>query len=160
MTASGENGSSCDAAAGPFARSVRVVTWSLRLFGLVDLLALIAVFMPEEWLDTGHGLCGLGEFPEGPLTVYLARSTSLLWAYHGALLLFLAGDVGQHRRVIEFVARATVVAGVLLVGIDVTSGIPWWWTLLEGPLFALSGIWLLYWLSHFVDPGGEVACKR
>lgn len=132
-------------------RAAQMVAWSLRLFGGIDLLALIAVLMPIEWMQAGHRLCGLGEFPDGPLAIYLSRSTSLLWAFHGALLLYLSKDVRKHSDVIRFVGRATVLAGLMLLAIDLTTGIPWWWTSLEGPVFAASGVWMLWWL----DTGGR-----
>jgi hypothetical protein len=125
-----------------------VLAWSLRICGGVDLLALIPFLMPLEWIRVGHEWCGFGPFPEGPVPEYLARATSLLWAMHGGLLLYLARDVSAHARLIAFVARLTVLAGVLLLGLGVRTGLPIWWTALEGPVFAASGLWYLWWLSR------------
>ncbi len=129
-------------------QAARVLRWSLRSFGSVDLLAMAAAAMPDEWLRTGHALCGLGEFPEGPLPVYLARSASMLYAFHGAVLWCLSMDVRRYRPVIRFIAAGTVLFGAVLVLVDLSSGIPLWWTLMEGPVFAATGLWALFWTSR------------
>jgi len=129
-------------------RAARVVRWSLRLFGSVDLLATAAVLMPVEWMRAVHALCGLGEFPDGPLPLYLARSTSMLYAFHGAILWCLSTDVLRYQTVIRFVGAGTVACGLILIPIDFSAGIPSWWTWMEGPTFAVSGAWLLAWTAR------------
>jgi hypothetical protein len=126
----------------------RVLAWSLRICGGVDLLAIIAFAMPLEWIRQAHLWCGFGPFPEGPLPEYLARATSLLWGLHGALLLYLARDIPAHVRLIAFVARLTVGGGVLLLFLGLRTGLPVWWVALEGPVFAASGLWYLWWLNR------------
>lgn len=126
-------------------RSERVVLWSLRLFGSVDLLALIAVVMPVSWMQAAHAMCGLGEFPQGSLPVYLARSTSLLYAFHGAMLWWLSSDVLRYQPVIGFFGRVTILFGIVLILVDWSAGMPVWWLLAEGPMFAATGVWLLWW---------------
>lgn len=125
------------------ARGERRLAWSLRLFGGVDLLALIAFFMPMSWIQAGHELCGFGPFPEGPIPEYLARATSLLWAMHGGLLLVLSTDVRKYVELIGFVAIITVLAGLLLFLLARRTDLPLWWMLLEGPVFAATGLWYL-----------------
>lgn len=129
-------------------RAARVVRWSLGLFGTVDLLATAAVVMPGEWMRAVHALCGLGEFPDGPLPLYLARSTSMLYAFHGAILWCLSTDVRRYQPVIRFLAAGTILCGLILIPIDLAAGIPSWWTWTEGPSFAVSGAWLLAWTSR------------
>jgi hypothetical protein len=125
----------------------RVLVWSLRIFGGVDLLALVAFAMPLQWIRQAHEWCGFGPFPEGPVPEYLARSTSLLWGLHGALLLYLARDIPAHATLFAFVAKLTIVAGVLLLALGLRTGLPVWWVALEGPVFAATGLWYLWWLS-------------
>lgn len=132
----------------PQSSAEHVVRWSLRLFGTIDLLALGAFLMPTRWIQTGHLWCGLGPFPDGPIPEYLARATSLLWGIHGALLIFLSADVRQFVRVIRFIAALTVLAGGLLFLLALRTGLPLWWVLLEGPAFAATGLWYLWWLRH------------
>lgn len=126
----------------------KVLAWSLRVCGGIDLLALVPFVMPLEWIRRAHHWCGFGPFPEGPLSEYLARATSLLWGMHGALLLYLARDVSAHAKVIAFVARLTVVAGVLLLWLGLRADLPLWWAALEGPVFAATGLWYLWWLNR------------
>lgn len=128
-------------------RGTRIVRWSLRLFGSIDLLALIAVVMPVSWMQMAHALCGLGQFPEGPLPVYLARSTSLLYAFHGAMLWYLSSDVLRHQMVIRFLGKITVLFGMVLLLVDSSTGMPRWWMLAEGPTFAVTGLWLIWWTT-------------
>lgn len=125
-----------------------ILARSLRIFGGVDLLALIAFAMPLEWIRQVHQWCGFGPFPEGPVPEYLARSTSLLWGMHGALLLYLARDVAAHVRMIGFVAKLSVLTGVLLLVLGWRTGLPAWWVALEGPVFAATGLWYLWWLNR------------
>lgn len=115
----------------------------LRLFGLIDCLALIALVMPRAWMDAGHQWAGLGELPEAPVVGYLARSASALYALHGAMIVYLSFDVLRYWPLITFLALAAVVHGGVMFAIDVAVGIPSWWTNLEGPGFAFTGIIVL-----------------
>ncbi|MCA9076694.1 MAG: hypothetical protein KDA93_16840 [Planctomycetaceae bacterium] len=129
-------------------RSIRaecLVRWSLRLFGSVDLLALFAVVMPVSWMQAAHTMCGLGEFPQGSLPVYLARSTSLLYAFHGCMLWCLSSDVLRYQPVIRFFGRLTILFGLVLILVDWSAGMPMWWMLVEGPTFSMTGLWLAWW---------------
>lgn len=126
----------------------RVLAASLRVFGGIDLLALVAFVMPREWIRQVHQWCGFGPFADGPVPEYLARSTSLLWGMHGALLLYLARDVSANARLIGFVAKLTVLAGLLLLMLGLRTGLPAWWVALEGPVFAATGLWYLWWLNR------------
>lgn len=121
--------------------------WALRILGAVDLLALIAVVMPLTWMSSINDLCGLGPLPDSRIVGYLARTTSALYALHGAMVLFIAGDVVRYRPLITFLAVAAVVHGVILLGIDLSTGMPFFWTLLEAPSFAATGF-LVLWLQQ------------
>jgi hypothetical protein len=116
----------------------RLLTLFLRLVGIADLLAIVVVFLPTGWLAWAHASVGLGEFPNGRIVGYLARSTSLLYAMHGALLLVLANDVSRYRCLIRWYGRMILVAGLLLIGVDIAESMPVWWTLSEG--LAVVGI--------------------
>lgn len=115
----------------------------LRLIGVADLLAIVAVFLPTAWLAWGHDAIGLGEFPQGRIVGYLARSTSLLYAIHGALMLVLATDVSRFLPVIRCYGKVILVAGVLLIGVDIAESMPLWWTVSEGIAVVGIGIVIL-----------------
>jgi hypothetical protein len=68
------------------------------------LTALVAVVMPYDWMNAIHQRQGLGELPHVPIIGYLTRSISALYALHGALLVFLAGDVRRFLPVVRFLA--------------------------------------------------------
>jgi hypothetical protein len=122
----------------------RALIWLLRFGGAVTLLGFGAVFLPVEWMAATHVWLGLGEFPRSPLVDYLTRSISALYALHGGLLLLVSWDVRRHARVVVYVAIASIVFGLLLLGIDLHAGMPLRWTLGEGPPVVLMGCVILY----------------
>ena len=119
----------------------------LRLLGLLDFCALIAVVAPRAWIVASHEWLGLGAFPTGPLVEYLARCTSIWYASYGLLLWFVSCDVERSARLILFLSCLLIAQGVVIVGIDLAAGMPGWWTVFEGPccsglgaiLFVLQG---------------------
>jgi hypothetical protein len=117
----------------------RLFVLVLRGLGCMDLLALIAVLLPHEWMARLHALAGLGELPRLPLVGYLSRSSSLLYALHGAMIVFLSFDIARYGRLITFLALAALVHGALMLAIDVAESMPLWWIVVEGPGFAATG---------------------
>ncbi|HUQ68532.1 MAG TPA: hypothetical protein VM165_03355 [Planctomycetaceae bacterium] len=137
MTAAGED----DAAASP---SPWLATW-LRAIGVIDLLAVAAVFLPNETLAAIHAHLDLGTWPAAPIAVYLARSASWMYALCGVLLIYLSSDVARYRPLIRFLSACGVATGLVLIGIDWSAGMPWWWTATEGPCCLLLAVvtWML-----------------
>jgi peptidoglycan/LPS O-acetylase OafA/YrhL len=121
----------------------RLLTLFLRLVGMADLLAIVVVFLPTAWLSLAHETVGLGILPQGRIVGYLARSTSLLYGIHGALLLVLASDVVRYRPLIQSYGRVIFVAGVLLIGVDIAESMPVWWTVFEGAAVVGIGVVIL-----------------
>lgn len=116
----------------------------LRIFGFVDSLAVLAVFLPLEWMAQTHAWLGLGELPREPILGYLTRSASLLYALHGALVLFLSFDTRRYAPLITFLAAAALVHGIVLLGIDLLVGMPLFWIVLEGPAVVVTGAIVLF----------------
>jgi hypothetical protein len=113
----------------------------LRAVGLVDLLAIGAVFASNRSLASMHARLGMGTFPDAPVAWYLARSASWLYVLFGVLLLFLSTDVVRYRPVIRFLAACGFASGVVLLGINWSAGLPAWWTATEGPCcLLLAGV--------------------
>ncbi len=54
----------------------RVLKLILQINGAVMATALVAVFLPQDWMAAIHQWLGLGKFPEGIIVDYLARSLS------------------------------------------------------------------------------------
>ena len=115
----------------------------LRVAGGVMLLAFGAVFLPSGWMAASHRNLGLGEFPASPLVDYLTRSISALYGIHGGLYLVIARDIRRYAGVLSYLASMNLVFGVLMVGIDLKAGMPWYWTLGEGPPVFAFGVLLL-----------------
>src|SRR5215510_4233271 len=110
----------------------------LRLVGVSALFAVVAVFMPVSWMAATHRWLGLGEMPTGPVVEYLARSLSAIYAVFGALCLVVAADLERYRPLVRFLGVAFALLGLVLLGVDVAAGLPWWWIAFEGP--ALIGV--------------------
>ena len=120
------------------ARKDRLLKLFLTLVGVTDLLAIVVVFLPETWLGWAHEVVGLGTLPSGRIIGYMARSTSLLYGIHGAMLLAMASDVAHYRSLVCWYGRVIAVAGLMLVGVDIAESMPVWWTVFEG--IAVVGI--------------------
>ncbi len=65
----------------------------LRLDAILLLAAVVPSMMPFAWMQAIHRSLGMGELSGGPLNGYLTRSLSMLYALHGAVMLFLSLDV-------------------------------------------------------------------
>jgi hypothetical protein len=129
----------------------RRLVLALRILGTLDLLALLAALSPRPWIVLAHEWCGLGSLPDGPTVGYLFRSSSLLYALHGAMIWFVAGDVTRYWPLIRFLAVLAVIHGAILVGIDFAEGLPDWWRWAEGPGFAATGA-IVLWLQRWGAP--------
>jgi len=112
----------------------------LRLVGAAAMLAAVAVVMPREWMDICHEWLGLGPMPEGPIVDYLARSTSMFYAFFGGILCVLAADVRKYERAIRLAAVGMMIAGPVMLMIDLRAGLPTWWIAVEGPIDFLFGV--------------------
>jgi hypothetical protein len=114
----------------------------LRLVGAGCLLATVAAALPASWLDALHARTGLpGDYGAAPITDYLARSTSLWWAFMGGGFLVASADVRRFRPLIVYLAVALSVIGAALVVVDIALAFPWWWVvgefLLAAPVAAV-----------------------
>lgn len=125
----------------------------LRLGGVLTGTAVLAVFLPVEWMASAHRALGLGEFPAVPITDYLTRSLSGMYAFHGALLLALSTDVRRYRPVITVLGWATAGLGVVLLVVDLRAPMPPWWTFAEGPWVIAIGLVVVVLSGRVRDEG-------
>src|SRR5262249_51025651 len=115
-------------------KSDRALVILLRyLLGIPGLFALVAVVMPVSWMAATHRWLGLGEMPTGPVVEYLARSVSAFYALVGALCLAVAADLERYRPLVRFLGVAFALMSLVLLGVDLAAGMPWWWSASEGP---------------------------
>ena len=112
--------------------SERILVALLRFVGALDILALIAALAPSDWFRAAHDALGIGDFPDAAITGYLARSAALMYALHGALILWISLDIRAHWRLVRFLAWAAFAHGLLLIGVDIAERLPLWWTIGEG----------------------------
>ena len=124
-------------------RSERLLVALLYLCAAVSSLAAIPVVMPHRWMDIAHRWLGMGELPQMPVIVYLARSLSALYVFHGGMLWFMARDVRRYSTLITYLGVAFVVFGIVSLGIDLHSQLPRMWIAVEGPLLVAVGAAIL-----------------
>ncbi len=106
----------------------RLLVWLLRLAGAVEILAFIAVVMPRSWMEIANASVGLGEMPDGPLLMFMIRQASYTYGVHGLSLWLIATDVDRFRPFVVFNGIAFLIAAPVFVLIDLSSGMPLWWT--------------------------------
>lgn len=129
-----------------------LLRWLLRICGLVDCLAIFVVFLSPETITKLHSLMGQDPFPQTAISYYMARSASLMYVAHGVLLIYVSFDTQRWFQLIRVLAIISVLHGLILIYIDNASGMPWWWTLVEGPLLASWGIVVLVLTHHKKKP--------
>lgn len=118
----------------------------LGLIGATLLVATVPVFFPLSWMAYLHQVLGLGEMPTEPLVEYLARSTSMLYALHGAIVLAVAFRFRQLHALVPLIILLHMLMGVAITLIDLAAPMPWYWTLGEGPgivfgALLTAGLW-------------------
>ena len=117
------------------------------LLGMGSLFALVPVVMPWSWMAATHRWLGLGEMPTGPIVEYLARSLSAFYAVMGALCLVVAADLERYRPLVRLLGTAFALMSVVLLGVDLAAGLPWWWSASEGPGGVVLGA-LMFFLAR------------
>lgn len=132
-----------------------LLKWLLVFGGSILLLAIFAVFLPVGWMSIGHEWIGLGDFPDRPITAYLARSTSLLYAVHGSLMVYTGMTLRWHWRFVAIFGWLHIVIGLVMLGTDLVAPMPWYWTLVEGGPVALLGVAFLWLNKRAFGRGNE-----
>ena len=112
-----------------YARRLRIV---LTVSAIVLLTAVFPALFPFSWMRTIHERLGMGVLPEAPIVGYLTRSLSALYAFHGAIVLYLSFRVRHYLPAIRFVATVGIGFAAYLFALDAAAGMPLWWTIAEG----------------------------
>ena len=131
-----------------------VQSWLLRLTGTVEVGAFVAVVMPRQWMEAAHSWLGLGEMPEGAIVNFIIRQASFTYGLHGVLLWLLSWDVVRFRPLVVFTGISYIVAAPAFFMIDMTSGMPWFWTVGDaGSCLCFGSVLLcLVWWEHKQGP--------
>ena len=118
--------------------------WTGRLLvvsGGFLLLAWVPIFFPVELMQRCHEMLGLGAFPVQPITIYLARSTSLLYFVHGVVTVYVGWHVDRLWPMVRVLGILHLIIGLLMVYVDLSAGMPMFWTLGEGlPITGLGAL--------------------
>ncbi len=80
----------------------------------------------------------------------MTRSVAALYGFHGGLLLLVSMRPSRYRGIIVYLGWMNILIGFMLLAIDLHAGMPWFWSLLEGPSVFLVGLAMLL-LVRFVD---------
>jgi hypothetical protein len=126
----------------------------LRLSGSIIMSAFFAMLLPVDWMITTHRWLGLGDFPRSPVVDYLARSIAALYGFHGVLLWLVSTDPVRYRPIVWYIAAMNMLFGLMLVAIDVHAGMPFFWTMGEGPPIAMLGV-VIALLNRSLSPSRE-----
>ena len=132
-------------------REFWMLKWILLLTGLFLVSAFFAMALPVDWMAAIHRWLGLGEFPDAPITIYLARSTSLLYGVHGTLMFYTGWTIDKHWRFVSLLGCLHLVIGTAMFLVDWTSGMPAYWTFVEGPPVAILGVFILFLAARAVE---------
>ena len=130
-------------------------SWLLRLAGLVEIFAFVAVVMPRSWMEVSHAWLGLGEMPGGTIIMFMIRQASYAYGVHGISLWILASDVARFRPLVRLNGVSFLVASPVFFVIDITSGTPFFWTVIDTLGCAFFGVSLLW-----LDRGGSDWSKQ
>ncbi|HSQ58684.1 MAG TPA: hypothetical protein VLM40_23385, partial [Gemmata sp.] len=119
----------------------RLLFLLMRLNAAILLFAAPCALLPFAWMDAVHReAVGLGSLPEIPITKYMARSLSLVYATHGLVVLFVTLNWERLRFTVPFFAWLHVVFGAAMFAVDLDARMPWWWTVAEGPSLVAFGL--------------------
>lgn len=122
----------------------KALIFLLRATGIAMLTAFVFCVCPFSWMDAIHQRMGLGALPDIPIIRYLTRSLSGMYAYLGAMLWYLSGDVRRHRGTLLFLSITGLFFSIGILLLDSAAGMPLFWTLSEGPMtILLCGILLV-----------------
>jgi hypothetical protein len=115
----------------------------LRILAVPVLLAIPCALLPMPWMEAIHQWLGLGTLPDSPIVEYLARSSSLLYGFHGILLLLVASDVRRYLSVIWLMGGAAFAFGLAMFVIDHMARLPVYWRWLEGGIITIESTIIL-----------------
>jgi hypothetical protein len=122
----------------------RVLLLLLRFNGAVLLLAAPCALLPFAWMDAVHrDWLGLGPLPDALITRYMARSLSLTYALHGAVILGLTQSWPRYRPLVPYLACLHIAFGCAIVAVDVATGLPLWWISGEGSAIGFGIVLLI-----------------
>lgn len=117
----------------------------LRMIGWSTVTAFGAAVMPGDWMIQTAKWFGL-ELADVPLSFYLARNLSLMYAMAGILMILVALTNPLDRRLIRSLGITGIILGIFQAIVGVQSEMPAWWIGLESVTTAIGGVFL-WWIG-------------
>jgi len=138
----------------PYSREARALKILLRLMAVAEFFAIIGVFMPAAAMASVCAWLGIGPFPEGALSPYLARHLAGMYMLHGGFTWLASTDVRRYSGLVLYLALSGLAFAVFVTVLDIQAGFPWFWWAAEGPgLGVLSVLFLV--LRHRIAGQGN-----
>lgn len=134
---------------GRMAKWLSLYLWVVAIFSL---LAFAAAVMPESWMIKIAFWLGIKDFPDVPLTYYLARNLSLMYGFVAVGLLVLIRDLNRYMELVGYLALGTMAFGAGQLIVNAMSGLPIWWVVGEGGSTIFGGA-LMAWLQRGASAG-------
>jgi hypothetical protein len=128
-----------------------ILKWLLIILGGMAATAVVPMVMPFAWMRGVNDALGLVPLVDTPLTQYLTRSLSAVYALLGVLTIYVGLHVRRSRRLIVVMGWLTAILGLVLTVIDFAIGMPASWSWGEGPPTVVCG-WAMVWLAKRVRP--------
>ena len=110
-----------------------ILKWLLFVLGGLAASAVVPMVLPFAWLQAANDALGLASLVDTPLTQYLTRSLSAVYALFGAMTIYIGLDVRRYRRLIVVIGWLTGCLALALTVIDFAVGMPASWSWGEGP---------------------------
>ena len=129
----------------------KILKWLLVILGGLAATAVVPMVMPFAWMQSVNDSLGLEPLLDTPLTQYLTRSLSAVYALVGVLTIYIGLDVRRYRRLIVVMGYLTGVLAVTLTVIDFSIGLPARWSWGEGPPTLVCAALMVY-LARRVRP--------
>ncbi len=119
-----------------FARSTANL---IRAIAILQLLTAGFCFVPQSALDFLYSWVGLGQMPDLPFLRYVIRGASYCQGAIGVLLWIIASDVVRYRPLVIATGAIYLVAVPAFWAIDVMTGMPRWWAIMDTASCFLTG---------------------
>jgi hypothetical protein len=132
-------------------KAEKILKWLLVVLGGMASTAVVPMVMPFAWLQGANDALGLAPLADTPLTQYLTRSLSAVYALFGVMTIYIGLDVRRYRRLIVVVGWLTGLLGLALIVIDFAVGMPPSWSWGEGPP-TVVGAGFMVWLAKRTRP--------
>ena len=122
------------------------ISWLARWLYFVAAIqcsAIVAVVMPDTWVDACAELMGVEPLPHTPLAGYLSRLASIMYVVHGATLFLVAKNLPRSDFLVGPLGWLSIALGASMLWIDFVERMPIVWTWIEFFAITFNGVVML-----------------